>query len=503
MRSRSQCQMVLRITSALAAGAMAGGCALPRCPNEPLTTYAPKEGYRFAALQKEPQNTDDVFICLCFSGGGTRAAALSYGVLQGLRDSAIPALRVSDGTNGAAGASRTLLDEVDTVSSVSGGSFTAMAYGLDRQGVFDGHFESVFLRRNIQGHLLWLATRPLNLLRLPLVMLDRIDLAANFYNKRVFKNRTYGDLHARGTRPFIVINATNMAMAERFEFTQDDFDILGSDLRSMPVGHAVAASSAFPMLLSPLRLRYYPSPKDCDLFSTLATDSQAKIRNARRFNWAASLMPETLPGESAQYILDENDHKYLHLLDGGLADNLGVTYVIQELRNGFIRDMIYDGRIKKLVVVVVDASTDAPEPIEAMANAPGFWMMAFKTGTTAIYNYSTAMNRVLRYMMKEEPSRTKQAYRECAELIDRDCPNADAPDHPPHVDVDYYLVEINFRTIVDPNERRKFLGMPTSFFLDDDQIDALIAQGRKLLAADPDFQRLIGDLANQPETLPR
>jgi len=40
--------------------------------------------YRFDALEKNPGNTDEVFVCLTFSGGGTRAAALAYGVLQEL-----------------------------------------------------------------------------------------------------------------------------------------------------------------------------------------------------------------------------------------------------------------------------------------------------------------------------------------------------------------------------------------------------------------------------------
>jgi NTE family protein len=52
---------------------------------------------------------------LTFSGGGTRAAALAYGVLKELKETTI----VSGGQR------IRLLDEVDSISSVSGGSFTA------------------------------------------------------------------------------------------------------------------------------------------------------------------------------------------------------------------------------------------------------------------------------------------------------------------------------------------------------------------------------------------
>lgn len=59
--------------------------------------------------------SNDVTVVLAFSGGGTRAAALAYGVLEALRDTRI----TLDGE------SQRLLDEVDLISSVSGGSFTA------------------------------------------------------------------------------------------------------------------------------------------------------------------------------------------------------------------------------------------------------------------------------------------------------------------------------------------------------------------------------------------
>ena len=48
-----------------------------------------------------------------------------------------------------------------------------------------------------------------------------------------------------------------MTLGARFEFTQDQFDLLCSDLSTVPVARAVAASSAFPILLSPLTLHNY------------------------------------------------------------------------------------------------------------------------------------------------------------------------------------------------------------------------------------------------------
>ena len=464
------------------------GCTGPVIKNGPLAARDPLAGYRFNTLKPGLGNTDDVFVCLCFSGGGTRAAALSYGVLKALRDTPIPSSEPS-------GASRRLLDEVDVISSVSGGSFTSMSFGLDRDGVFDGAFERQFLKENIQRQLIFLLLRPANLLRLPYIVLDRIDLAADYYDKAVFRDRTYRDLLSRGDRPFHVVNATNVALGERFEFTQDDFDLLGSDLATWPVGHAVAASSALPLVFSPLRLKYYPGEAADSAIDAALIDDQPGAEHGRRFKWASSLIRQAESnGDQPPHELDAERHQYLYLLDGGLTDNLGVTYVIDELRRGGIRQMIDDGRIRKLVVIVVDANTDAPEPIEHKSNAPGLVLMALKTGTTSMYNYSEAMMEVLRYLLREEPRRLSEMNDRCRDTIRRQFPDAVVPDRPPSLRLQSYLVEVSLHEIADPRLRRRFLSLPTTFFLSSSAVDDLIDMGEALLRQSGEFQRLIRDL---------
>ncbi len=108
------------------------------------------QGYRFENLAGGKQDKQ-LFVCLAFSGGGTRAAALAYGAMLALRQTHIDWPQKGG----------TLLNEVDCISSVSGGSFPAAYYALYHDRIFDD-FESRFLYRNIEGRLILEALAPWN-----------------------------------------------------------------------------------------------------------------------------------------------------------------------------------------------------------------------------------------------------------------------------------------------------------------------------------------------------
>lgn len=95
------------------------GCA-SRPVNPPISQVDPNGGYTFQSRQKHFKS-QDTLVVLAFSGGGTRAAAFSYGVLEFLRRTEVVS---------ADGAKLRLIDAVNMITGVSGGSFTALAYGL-------------------------------------------------------------------------------------------------------------------------------------------------------------------------------------------------------------------------------------------------------------------------------------------------------------------------------------------------------------------------------------
>lgn len=82
----------LTITFARIVTALLLACLVPGCAhhfvNAPLKTQDPQAGYRFETTP-HAGNSDELFVILAFSGGGTRAAALSYGALAELRDTTL------------------------------------------------------------------------------------------------------------------------------------------------------------------------------------------------------------------------------------------------------------------------------------------------------------------------------------------------------------------------------------------------------------------------------
>ena len=222
--------MSLKYSSLLLALALlAGGCA-HHSANAPLQTTDARRGYRFqnAATQT---NADDLLLLLAFSGGGTRAAALAYGALEELRETEV----------GQPDGRHPLLNDVNLISAVSGGSFTAACYALWGDRIFTD-FEPCFLKKKVQTGLFLRTLEPWNQIRMASPKFGRSDLAAEYYDHLLFKGATFADLASRAGRPFLSINATDLGSGARFEFTQDEFDLLHSDLASFPISRAVAAS---------------------------------------------------------------------------------------------------------------------------------------------------------------------------------------------------------------------------------------------------------------------
>ena len=137
------------------------------------------------------------------------------------------------------------------VTGVSGGSFTALAYALYGERLFT-EFEPRFLKRDVQGELIARALSPRNWGALASFSCGRSELAADYYDEILFGGATFGDLLKNKRAPAALVTGTDLSTGARFEFSQEQFDLLCSDLSPVRLARAAATSSAVPVVLSPL-----------------------------------------------------------------------------------------------------------------------------------------------------------------------------------------------------------------------------------------------------------
>jgi NTE family protein len=413
------------------------------------------------------KSSDELVLYLTFSGGGTRAAAFSYGVLEELKKTEITIN----------GRKRRLLDEVETISGVSGGSFTAGYYGLFGDRIFED-FESRFLKKNIQGALLLRTLSPVNQIKLFSPTFERSDLAAEYYNKYVFDGGTFGDIAAR-KGPMILINTTDMLKGIRVPFIQDAFDVICSDVSSFPVARAAAASSAVPVLLSPITIRNYAGTCGYKIPEYLEKILEEHDISKRQFHHVNNLKP----------YLDAEKKKFIHLVDGGVADNLGLRAALDKvLASGdFWSTLQRFGmeNLHKFAFIIVNAETEVSSRYSLVDKPPGIGAMIDSYSSIAItrYNYETVM------LLRE-------SFRRWTEEVQKNrCGNGPVSSDPGACgDIKFYLVEVKFDALKDENERTYFKLLPTSFKLSSEEVDKLRDAAHRILNESEEFQRLLSDL---------
>ena len=416
--------------------------------NSKITDSAQEGTYSIKYLMSKPRSHDEITLNLAFSGGGTRAAALAYGVLLELSKTQI---RV----HGEAGR---LLDEVDGISSVSGGSFTSAYYGLHGDKIFED-FESVFLRKDIEGKLLHGLFNP----ALWFSSTGRTEMAVKYYEDVVFHGATFADMKKQDG-PLILINASDLGYGVRFSFVQEYFNLLCSDIDSFPVARAVTASSAVPVLFNPVVVENYQHCKGEWPQWLVNAEQIAEEKDSEELKQVVE--------DLKTYFLKEN-RQYAHFVDGGITDNLGLRalYDLVELTGGADRFLEKAGRLppKHVAIISVNASTD-PEPLMDKSNEqPSLEETINAITDIQLHRYNTATLGLM--------EATLERWTKAASTEQRP--------------VNTYFIQIGFRDLAQEHDHLFFNTIPTSFSLTDEQVDRLIAAGGELLRNNAEYQRFL------------
>lgn len=442
---------VLRWLAALVAPLLLAACtSYGVVQNQPLKTVRPTAGYSMAGFaERQGRRSKEMSLVLAFSGGGTRAAALSYGVLLELRDTRV---RID-------GEDKRMLDVVGLISSVSGGSFTSAYYGLYGDRVFVD-FEERFLRRDIEGALVrglldplrWFSSR------------GRTEMAVDYYRQALFGDATFADLMRRDS-PLLLINTSDLGRGVRFSFVQEYFDLLCSDLSSFPLARAVTASSAVPVLFDPVVVENYAGcGKALPDWLTAARARQPSDPNLRM-----------VTDDDLSY-RDKVGHRYAHFVDGGITDNLGLRALLETVEViGGAKAMLQDLKLpvpRRLVVISVNAAADTRQGIDATVQQPTIEQTLNAVTNIQLYRYNTDTLQDMQQSL----------VRWAAELST------------PQQKVEPFFVRLSFQDVPDLPLRRFLNEIPTSLALSGEQVDRLIAVGRELLRHNPEFQRLLASL---------
>ena len=448
-------QRAIRAGRVIACAALVAGCTqvIHNDPiNQPLTANARQVE---ASLRADvPTDFDDMVVALAFSGGGMRAAAFSYGVLTGFDETRVPTRT----------GSVSLLDHLDFLSGVSGGSIPAAYYGLRGKAAL-GDFKQRFLSVNAEESL----QTNLSLGNIARGLQGGVNDTTQFpvwLDAHLFNHATLKDLLNR-TRPRVWINASDVYNRTAFIFAPVTFSALCSDVTSYPVSLAVAASAAVPVVFAPIVIQNYTGGCPIGL--------PAWVARVRDDPDAAPLI-KSYADALERY--RSGEIKYVKLLDGGLVDNYGLAgFTVARLAADTPFGPLAPQeavKLRRFLFIVVDSGR-APSGAwsQTVAGPSGVELIMATsdtaTGAGAIGSYSAFQGTM------DDWQDTLIQWR--CHLSEAERRQLGAPPGWNCKDVKFFIGRVAFEQL-GPQRAAALNAVETRFKLPPDQVDMLIAAGR-------------------------
>lgn len=395
-----------------------------------ITSIDINKGYRPKTSIKKGDDNNNLIV-LMFSGGGSRAAALGYGVLEELSNTYITVNSQK----------KSIADNIDIVFGVSGGSILAAYFSLHGSETVP-NFDKNFLQRDFQNQLI---DKFLSIGNWPKLMSDqygRGDLLQEELNNTLFHHATFHDLEYNRKGPYAIISATDMSIGQKILFTQTFFDMLCIDLGETEIARAVASSSSVPLIFAPIT--YNNNAGNCGFSfeslmnrklsnKTLNTSSQ----KSKNLNDAREIL---------NLYQDSKARPYIHLVDGGLTDNLGLSTLL-DLYDISSYETMYERAksegVKNIIIINVNAQNKIQSNIDSTANIPN-----------SIDAINTIINVPIDIHSANSIKRFRQFVDEWKEF------SKDKEDK-----IEFKFVSIALKDLKDKTLRDEVLNISTSFFI--------------------------------------
>lgn len=421
-------------------------------PTKTIEQIDPQKGYRLENAMQQALQKENLVI-MTFSGGGSRAASLGYGVLEQFQNVSVRPTEKGS----------TLLQNIDIVYGVSGGSVLAAYFALEGQDIIP-KFNNSFLKKNFQKKVINEVFSVSNVPRLTSPQFGRSDLLQEQLNLALYRGKKFADLEQR-KGPFAVINATDMVAGQEVSFTQDFFDWLCVDLNDVEIARAVAASSAVPLIFSPITQNNHGGVCQAESKKELLT--QMKVGNHL---WLNNF--ETMKKRTASY--QNNEKKpYLHLVDGGLTDNLGLASLL-DMSNLLTVKKLYaelkNYNLRNIVVVNVNAQSELSSHIDKSADVPGI---------------KEVVNTVINVPIDKTTESTVKYSQKFADQW-----NAYAK-HKKGAKIKAYFVNLSLKDLPDGQLKNDVLNIGTSFYLPQSDVDKLREAAKILLEQSKEYHKAL------------
>lgn len=442
----------------------------------PINEFAPDAARHAPSLQADFGADESLLVGVAFSGGGTRAAAFAYGVLAEL-----DAIEIRQ-----AARRQSLSHNIRIVSGTSGGAVLAAYFGLRGPDHFQD-FRERFLVQDVEKSLHTSVGSPPNMVRAVRGGMNDLDRFARWLDENLFDGATYSDLY-RDHAILVWLNATDIHYGEPFLFTRDTFAALCSDLGTVRLADAVAASAAFPVAFLPIEVMAFGSACEHEVpdWQTRALgDPNAPVR--------LSAHARTL---AAYRSYDEPTR--VRLLDGGITDNIGITGLAltrasADTPHGPLsaRQAV---RVDNLVFIATDAGKSSKPVWAARAAVPNLVQigpaLANATVAASVRKGFDALQLALadwhqdiihfRCGLSDEEVLDLRG-----SLDDWDCAN-----------VTMTVQLLSFRDL-DDDQQRRLDAIPTRLALPGAQVDLLIQAGRETVRKNQAIQQAL-DSVRQP-----
>ena len=414
-----------------------------------LSQIDPEKGYRLEKTMQQALEKENLVI-VTFSGGGSRAVSLGYGVLEQFQQATVRPTERGD----------TLLQNIDVVYGVSGGSVLAAYLALEGQETIP-KFKEFFLKKDFQKKVINEVFSLSNVPRLTSPQFGRSDLLQEQLNLALYNGKTFADLARKRKGPFAVINATDMTAEQKVSFTQDFFDWLCVDLNDIEIARAVAVSSAVPLIFSPITLNNHAG--FCHAESKKAFLMQTQPGNRLLLN-NFNAMQKRL----ARY-QDSVEQPYLHLVDGGLTDNLGLASLLDMSNLLSVRKLYAElkkSALRHVVVVSVNAQNERTSHIDKSADVPGVREVV---DTVINVPIDKATESTVQYSQKFANQWNAYAKRQ------RDAK------------IKVYFVNVSLKDLPEGQLKKDVLNIGTSFYLPESDVDKLREAAKILLMQSKEY----------------